>query len=156
MANNPQANIEPVSVRPELLTTALAYDVASKLITLDDIRTKYELSAAQLRKLTATPEFRKLYKEAKVLWESDPEARIRAKAQAAVEDGLLPVHSILHNTEFAPLARMEAFKQLSNLANMGPKRDESTAGGRVSITINVPSTQHPTVINGDKLISIDE
>lgn len=131
------------------MTTALAYDLASQLISTEDILAKYELSRDELAIIASSKEFKQLYKEAKLAWDSDPKTRVRAKAQAAVEDGLLPVHTILHDTSAAPASRLEAFKQLTGLADLGPKKEAGSTAGRVSIVINVPGHKAPTLIEGE-------
>jgi hypothetical protein len=138
------------------MTAGLAFDIASELISTDDVLAKYELSKTQLTKIMRTNEFKTLYKEAKLAWDSDPKTRVRAKAQMAVEDGLLPVHRILHDEMMTPQARLDAFKQLTSLADLGPKKEIGDAGGRVAITINVPSVTGPTVIEANANIPAEE
>jgi hypothetical protein len=139
-----------VSVDPSRITTALAYDLASNLMGPEDLMAKYELSPDEFKIIVSSTEFRQLYREAKVAWESDPKARVEAKAQAAVEDGLLPVHAILHSGDYPPAARLEAFKQLKEVARLGGSRKaDDMGGGRVSITINVPGQQAPAIIAGE-------
>lgn len=144
-------NVTRLSVDPERLTTALAYDMASKLISVEEILKKYAIAKDELKLIVATREFKTLYREAKLAWDSDARTRVRAKATAAVEDGLLPVHTLLHDSQVTPQARLEAFKQLTGLADLGPKKDNREAGGRVSITINVPHHKVPTLIEGEVL-----
>jgi hypothetical protein len=145
------SNLQKVSVDPKLLTNSLAFDMASQLISTKDILAKYELTQAQLKTILKSDEFKAYFKEAKLAWESDPEARVRAKAAAAVEDGLLPVHTILHDQQMSPQARLEAFKQLTGLANLGPKKDIGGGAGSVAITINVPSRNEPIEINAQAI-----
>lgn len=130
--------------------------MASQLISTKDILAKYEITQAQLKTILKTDEFKAYYKEAKLAWESDPKARVRAKAQAAVEDGLLPVHTILHDAQMTPQARLEAFKQLTSLADLGPKKDMAGGAGAVSIVINVPHKNEPVEINAQAIEHDDE
>ena len=58
------------------MTTALAYDMASKLLSTKDILEKYELSKDELQIIISSKEFKTLYREAKLAWESDSKTRI--------------------------------------------------------------------------------
>lgn len=134
------------SVDPVKRTMALAFDMASKLISTQDILKKYGLTGGELATIISSAGFKQYFREAKLAWDADPQARVRAKAAAAVEDGLLPVHTILHDIDANPTARLEAFKQLTSLAGLGPKKEEGGTAGRVNIQINVPSAGEPVVL----------
>lgn len=132
--NLPQGELE--------ISGRLADDLATQLIPLPAILEKYALNSLQLKMIVDTPQFRVLYAEAKARWNSDTntEERIRSKSSMMVEDSLLEVFHILHNDETSNSTKLESFKQLTSVADLGPKRgkDNGGSGQRTTITINVP------------------
>jgi len=139
------SSLTPISIDPENLSSQLAYDVASKLLTVDDILVKYELTREEFMRLVKTDEFKKLYAEAKLAWEGDAKARIQAKAAMAVEDSLLTVHSMLVNDMVPATARLEAFKQLKSIAGVEPDKKETGTGAHVAISINLGDAGGTTI-----------
>ena len=70
--------------------------------------------------------------------------RIRAKAGMMVEDGLLELWAVFHDNDIAAPSRLDAFKQILSVADLGPTRGASGSGGesgpRFALTINIPAS----------------
>jgi len=126
---------------PEQVQARMAYEMAARLSDPKDILARYGLNANQAKKLFKTPQFKQLYREAKAVWEADTSVkeRIRAKAAMMVEDSLLEVFGMVHNTEIAAPSRLDAFKQIMQVADLGPKRSDSdgASGPHFSLTLNL-------------------
>lgn len=124
------------------ISARLADDLATQLIPVEAILEKYELTQQQLKTIVASPQFKILFDEAKARWNADTntEERIRSKSSMMVEDSLLEVFHILHNDQTSNSTKLESFKQLTSVADLGPKRgkDSGGIGQRTTITINVP------------------
>jgi len=126
---------------------SLAYELASDLIPPADIIERYRISAEDLRVLFKKEHFRNLLREYKLEWASPKNAkeRVRVKAMLAVEDGLVDLYNIFKDGGLTAAARMEAYKQLTVLADAAPKKDAPAEGGRVSITINLGDKNKPII-----------
>lgn len=133
---------QELSLRYSEVSATLADDLATQLIPIPAILEKYELTKDQLKQIVATPQFKILFDEAKLRWNSDTntEERIRSKSSMMVEDSLLEVFHILHDAETTNATKLESFKQLTSVADLGPKRGKEggSIGQRTTITINVP------------------
>jgi len=125
------------------IPASLAHDLACKLLPVSAVLEKYKLDSARLKTIIATSQFKVLYDEAKARWDKDTntEDRIRSKSAMLVEDSLLEVYSILHHQDTSNSSKLESFKQLTTVADLGPKRakDGEKSSHRTTITINVPS-----------------
>ena len=100
------------------------------------------------------PMFRDMVKQAKLLWNSDlsVKERIRLKSQVLVEDSLLAIFSIIHNQENAIPAKLDAFKQLSKVAEVdSPDRSKGDSGSRFTVSINLGDTVKPVVIEAENV-----
>lgn len=118
----------------------LASEIASDLIALPDILERHQITNAHLQVLTQQTEFNQMLEEFTRDWKSpmNVKERIRLKAALAIEDGLADMYHIFRNTDLAPAARLDAYKQLVTLSDTAPSRDSGGEGGSgFSITINV-------------------
>jgi hypothetical protein len=119
----------------------LALEMVAGLQSPTDILARYGITAAQFQMIANTPRFKALYQEAKALWGSDKNAkeRIQAKALSLVEGNLLELHNIFNNEDIAPGHRLDASKQITDLAGAkaAPAAAEGAAGSRFSVIINL-------------------
>lgn len=115
-------------------------ELAAKIQEPKDVLARYGISAEDFKRLSANPQFKSAYREAKVFWESDANAkeRITVKASALVEDSLLDLHAIFTNTTNQS-ARLDAFKQLMVLAkiNAGEAKDLNAGAAGTKIVVNI-------------------
>lgn len=117
-------------------------ELAAKINEPSDILEKYGISMGEFRFLRELNSFRVAYKEAKLFWNSDANAkeRIAVKAGMLVEDTLLDVFDIIKNADANLAARLDAFKQLKEIAGVDARAQAAGAGGgngqRVFIDIN--------------------
>jgi hypothetical protein len=126
----------------------LATELAAGLTPLPEILKRFSLTPAKLKQLVADPHFQLLYAEAKAVWHGDANVRerVRAKAQALVEDSLLPVYGIIHNPDMAPATRLDGFSKLAKIADLEPRRDNDAGGGSsFQLTINIPGEKEVTI-----------
>jgi hypothetical protein len=133
-------------------TNQLALDMAAKLQPPAQILAKHGLTEQQFVLLSQSPEFKRLFKEAKSFWESDKNAveRVRTKCSMLVEDSLLEIYSMVHDPEMAAAARLDSFRTLAKMAGVSGDAKEGVmgAGQQFSITINLDK-ERPLVIDGD-------
>jgi len=129
----------------------LAIELAVQIRPVAEILVHYNLSRAKLVKKLKEPMFRDMVKQAKTLWHSDLniKERIRLKSQVLIEDSLLSIFQIIHNDSNAIPAKLDAFKQLSKVAEVDtPERSKNEAGSRFTVHINLGDTIKPIVIEG--------
>lgn len=133
----------PVTIPPELETAALAAELATRLYPIADTLVRFGLDKAQLQHLMQDPQFRHQVKEYKREWESPLSAkeRVRIKASIMVEDSLLELHRIFHDVAMNPQARLDAFKQAVNLADMQPKANAQPE--QTKFTLNIQLADAP-------------
>lgn len=147
----------PAMTNPEQTSVALAFDLVAKLSDPKDIAARHGLNGKQLLRLVKNQPFQRLMLEAKRAWYSDTNASVRAKAKAAlmVEDILIPLFAMVHDTELSPAARIAAARELMVIADMdgGEKVAAgvtgATPGELFSLTINI-GTQEPTVLTANR------
>lgn len=130
----------------------LAWELVAKISPLPDILRRHNLTVTQLKQMMREPMFRSLMAETKKLWESELNAkeRIRVKARLLVEDSILDIYQIVQNVELNPNARIDAFEQLAKIGELAAPEKNPTSNERVQITINIPGTDKPVVINAER------
>ena len=130
------------SIRSDKVKAQLAYELAANLMPASEVFKRFGINKGQAKLLLANPQFKTLYAEAKVIWNSSDSAkeRLRAKATLMVEDGLLELWQMFHDNDIAPPSRLDAFKQIALVANVTPKGGEAAGdtGPKFSLTINIP------------------
>lgn len=137
----------------------LAMELAIELSDLPDILARYDMTPADLRIKLQNPPFRQMVKEFKATWNSDlsVKERIRVKSMALVEDSLLELHTIFHNTEYAVGPRLEAFKNMAKVATVDtPDKEGQAAGDRVQINISIPGVEAPRVYEGSVTVGEED
>jgi hypothetical protein len=140
----------------------LASEIASDLVDLKDILERHQITNAHLQVLTQQTEFNQMLEEFTRDWKHpmNVKERIRLKAALAIEDGLSDMYHIFRNTDLAPAARLDAYKQLVTLSDTAPRREaEGAAGSGFSIVINVGKTGEgdiaPVVIEGQAIETVE-
>lgn len=141
---------KPTSVATEVITHRLAGEMASGLLPVSEILTRFELTSAQLKVIAKDERFRKMFWEAKAIWNGteNVQERIRQKSALLLEDSLMPLYKIIHDLNLAPAARIDAFARLQSIANMQPSR-EGDGTPRESFILNV------TIGDDKKTVLID-
>lgn len=131
----------PAVAQKQDAEAALAAELATKLLPLAEILKRYGLTKDELKNKLADPQFKHMVTEFRREWHSPLSSRDRVKAKAAlaVEDGLLELHRVFYDPDTNASVRLDAYKQLVQLADMQPKKEESgSTGGGFSVTINIP------------------
>ncbi len=152
-ALQPQPNVSS-----DELTHQLATEMATGLYSIADVGEKFGLSASKLKRIAKSPHFKRIYAEAKALWDSDGnvQERVRRKSALLLEDSILPMYSIIHNNELAPAARIEAFAKLRSTADMEPtKGGDGTVKENFTLNINIGGEEQVFTIDGTAL-DVDE
>lgn len=129
----------------------LAVEVAVQIRPIAEVLVAYSLSRADLVRKLKDPMFRDMVKQAKSIWSSDLsiKERIRLKSQVLVEDSLLSIFQIIHHTDNAIPAKLDAFKQLARVAEVDtPERGKGSEGSRFTVSINLGDTVRPVLIEG--------
>ncbi len=132
----------------------LAIELAVQIRPVAELLVHYNLTRSQLVSKLRESMFRDMVKQAKTLWHSDLsiKERIRLKSQVLVEDSLLSIFQIVHNDNNAIPAKLDAFKQLSRVAEVdAPERGKGDTGSRFTVQINLGDTVPPVIIDGDSL-----
>lgn len=127
----------------------LAFELACDLLAQPDILSRFELTKDQLAHLVRhDPQFRHQYRAYKEAWGApkNTRERVQLKAGLAVEDGMPELYAIFRNPEIATQQRLEAFKQLTNLADVAPKKDGMDIGSRFTVNINLGTPDAPEVV----------
>lgn len=144
------------------MTAHLASEIASGIYDIGTICKNFGLTYEEMRHLLENEHFKQMIRGASQQWNASDNAaeRIRAKAEIAIEDSIIMLHTLAHNPELPTGARLEATKQLSNLAGTNNRSKETGAGGGqgFSITINLGDPEKDVTIAGDqsKPVVIDQ
>ena len=97
--------------------------------------------------------FRNMVKQFKSEWlaASNSKERIRLKAAVMAEHNLLVLHDIVNDMELNPNARLEAYKQITALADVQPKKDVAEGGPRFNLTLNFGDGKQPMTIDAEAI-----
>ena len=144
----------PPTISANDLDPALAVELAIGLLPIADILTRFGISKAHLVALLKNAVFRGMVTDYKREWHaaSNAKERVKLKAAMAAEEGLLQLYGIFNNADVNPTARLEAYKQLTNLADVVPKKDAVETGSRFNLTLNLggdPTVTHTPGITID-------
>jgi len=142
------------------ITNALAMELAAQLTDLPDILERYSLSKAQLKRILKDPEFRVMYAQAKARWGADANAteRVITKSTLMVEDSLLEIYGILHDSNGTSNSKIAAFTALVELSDAAPRKQAAKPpekGEKFSITINLSGGQQHFDIDNTKAIDAE-
>ncbi len=130
----------------------LAIEIALQLRPINEVLQTYDISRTELAAKLRSSHFQSMVKQAKSVWGSDLSAkeRIRLKAQVLVEDSILEVFKVIHNSENAIPAKLDAFKQLARVAEVDqPDKSKNEAGSRFTVSINLGEAAKNVVIEGE-------
>lgn len=124
------------------ISNALALELAAQLTSLPDILARYGLTKTSLSRILKDPEFRVLYAQAKAKWGADANAteRVISKSTLMVEDSLLEIYGILHDSESSAGSKIAAFNALVELSDAAPRKQtakQEAVTDNFSITINL-------------------
>lgn len=136
----------------------LAIELAVQIRPIAELLIHYNLSRVELAAKLKESMFRDMVKQAKTLWHSDLniKERIRLKSQVLVEDSLLSIFQIIHDANNAIPAKLDAFKQLSRVAEVdAPDHKQGATGDRFTVQINLGDTIAPIIIDTQPEISND-
>jgi len=119
----------------------LAFELVADLFPLHETLARHGISRGDLKGLLRNDAFRGMLQEAKRTWRSPMNAaeRIKVKAQIATEDGIPALYAMFSDLSMGATARLDAFKQLSTLADAIPKKDNHAASPNFSVTIKFAS-----------------
>lgn len=136
------------------LNAHIAAELASRLIDAAGVREKYGISPEQWIRLSKSPQFRAMLKEAIEQWDGqlNAGARIQKKADIVLEDAIPAYDSMIHNKDVPAQARIDAGKLLAQLAGRNTKNDGASvpAGGGFTLNINLGGREK-LVIDGKNL-----
>lgn len=123
----------------EHLSAALAFSLANRLNSIEEILVRFGLSSTQLAKLMGYPPFQRLVREAHAKWNSDMSTaeRVRLKAQMALETVLLPIQQIANNAQAGHQSRIDAAKLLAGVAGMSRSESAGNATPSFNLQINL-------------------
>lgn len=128
----------------------LAVELAVQIRPVADLLVHYNLTRSELVTKLKDGMFRDMVKQANALWHSDLniKERIRLKSQVLVEDSLISIFQIIHDANNAIPAKLDAFKQLTRVAEVdSPERKQGATGDRFTVHINLGDTIAPIVID---------
>jgi hypothetical protein len=142
----------PTPITSDNLSAALANELALGLLPIPDIIKRFGITKSQLKGLLHQDTFKRMVKEAKREWNSASNAkeRIRIKAAIAAEEGLLTLYEIFQDLELNPSARLEAYKQITELADVKPKKDVQDTGQHFNLVLNL-GDKAPITIEAEAL-----
>ena len=131
------------------LHASLAAELAVNLLPVPVVLKRFGMTRQELGHLLKDKSFKRMISQFKQEWEntSNSKERIRLKASLAVEEGLVEIFRIFKDVENAPTARLEAYKQLTQLADALPKKDELAVGPTFKLTMNLGGDRLPVTID---------
>lgn len=131
------------------LSPIIAAELAAELSSPEDIKKKFGLTTAQWRMLTKNPMFRGMVKDALKTFRGElaAGARILKKSEILLEDLLSDLYGIAKAKDVPSSDRINAVKQLAELAGRG-KKDSPDLGPRIAgftLNINVGGSDPVTI-----------
>lgn len=122
--------------------TALATELAVKLLPTEEVLKQFGITADQLRAMLRDQQFRQMISQIRTDWNAatNSKERVRLKAALSVEENLLTMHAIVQNTDLHPGARIDAFKQIKELADVTPRANVAEG---VRFTLNIALADGP-------------
>ena len=136
------------SLTSDDIEARVALELAIGIQPVADIIKQFSLTKAQMQQLLQEQGFRNMVKQFKSEWlaASNSKERIRLKAAVMAEHNLLVLHDIVNDMDLNPNARLEAYKQITALADVQPKKDAVESGPKFNLTLN---------LGGDQTVTID-
>ena len=145
--------IATTPVSSDDMQARVALELAVGISPVADILKQFGLRKEQLKAMLQEQGFRNMVSQYKQEWlaASNAKERIRLKAAVMAEHNLLILHDIINDMDLNPTARLEAYKQVTALADVQPKKDVTDTGSRFSVTINIPGAE-PMSVAADRVI----
>jgi hypothetical protein len=115
----------------EHLSPLICMELAAGLADAEGVREKYNISEEQWLRLRENPTFVAMMKEAALAFSGDMNAgkRITKKAEILLEESLPILHRLMTSPEASTATVIDVVKQLTILAEKGPKAGKDGAGG---------------------------
>jgi hypothetical protein len=112
------------------LSAQVAAEIAAELSTPDEIRARYKITDEQWDVMRKSPIFRDMVATAIKEFRGDLNAkkRIQLKAAIAAEDSLPQLYSMVYDKTIPAQSRIDAYKQLADLAEVGARSSKGTEG----------------------------
>lgn len=131
----------------EAKMVTLAREIAKDIIPLDQILKSHQISVNDYQIISTNPYFQSILAQAAADWNSASNTvqRVRLKAAAIVEEGLLEMSARLHDTEENLNAKVELFKVLTKLGNLEVQKEASGGNERFSLVINIGDNNPKTI-----------
>ena len=138
-------------VNLQQVQASLAAELAVELLPVEEILKRFDLTAGQLRVMLKDPQFRSMIKQFRQEWHEAANAkeRIRLKASLMVEDNLLELHALFNSIDVNPTSRLEAFKQMTQLADVLPSKESTYSGPKFNLTLNLGQGAEPVTIDAE-------
>jgi hypothetical protein len=127
----------------------MALELALRIKPASQIAEEYGISNTELaHRLKHDAAFKQQFLDLLDEWQHPLAAadRVRLKAAALAEDGLVELWGLFSNPDVNPSIKLDVHKHLSKLADVEPKRDASEQGSRFSVTINLPNVDPMEVV----------
>jgi hypothetical protein len=142
----------------DALSASLALEVAHDLREVSDILSAHGITEAEFELIRKSPQFVEMVNTLRAEWASlkSTQQRIRAKAQLALEEGIIQLHSMLVSPQMNPVARVAAAKELKELAGMAVRQQEAettTTTGPTLPSITIVVGQDSIVVSNAKALS---
>lgn len=137
-------------VASENLRASLASELAIGMLPIPDILKRFGMTTVQLKQLLRDQTFKNMVKQFKAEWHeaSNSKERIRLKAAIMVEENLVELHRIFNDIEMNPSTRLEAFKQMTTLADVQPRHTgPDNSGPKFNLTLNLGDTSKSLTID---------
>jgi hypothetical protein len=116
----------------------LARELAIEIRPTDAILAEYAVSNAEWEHLSRWPWFQQLLQTEMAQWQAagSTHDRVRLKSAVLVEEWLIEANRRLHDKDESLNAKVELFKTLARIANLGTG-DGEMAGGGFRVVINI-------------------
>jgi hypothetical protein len=130
---------------------AFAAELATQLLPVPEVLKRFNTTSAELVSLLEDPQFKHMVQEYRREYNAPLNARerVKLKTSLAVEDGILTLYQMFRDEELGVNARIDAFKQLVGLADMGPKKEGEAQGPAFSLTLNLGGADEQKTITID-------
>lgn len=156
---NDQAMAIPEGISLNDLSAQVAAEIAAGLSTPQEVCARYGISPEQWETMRVNPLFRDMVSAAIKEFKGDLNAkkRIALKAAIAAEDSLPELYAMVYDRTIPANARIDAHKQLSDLAEVGARasrnKEGPDSGEGFTLVINFPTG--PRTVEAEPLRTIE-
>lgn len=121
------------------MSASLAAELAADIHPQNEIFDRYGLTAEEGERLLANPIFDDMVDQARKDWHSikNVKSRVKLKARIAIEEALPTLYKLISDANEPGSARVSAFKELKDIADVVEKTEQGGAEGNrlPSVTI---------------------